>query len=750
MIITKNWLNEFIDINDISTKEICDTLNAIGLEVDSVREISIPKGVVVGEVLACEKHPDADKLSLCKVDIGGESKQIVCGAKNVAKGQFVAVATIGADLGGGFVIKEAKLRGIESFGMICSSSEIGLGESNDGILVLDESIGALVLGRELSEYHLLNDTVIEIELTANRGDCLSIRGVARDLSAALNIPMKELELPMLEEGLDVQLEADSDEVSLIYQEGREFNANTLIDIRLALVEKYSQDSSLRVLNYVMHTTGVLLRSYNRGFKALVLKEDEGIWSLYGDGEKISQVGISQSIDPTPTVLIEASYIKPDLVSKSVMGKDISKDALFYNASRGSESDLEFGLRYLNRLTTSKGVKSIKSPQQPEFSTKIEVPLSKINNFIGQKIEKERVVSILEKLRFRVNTKGDLLEIEIPTFRSDIANDQDIIEEIVRMVGIDEIVSTPLTFRERNTQNSAYHNYKKTNFYRTKASVAFFETIHYFFDSKERLKKYNLSTLKDELDLLNPITNELNTLRTTLLMHLLESASSNLKHGKNGVRLFEIGRVVDADRVEKSKIAFIASGDMSGADIGSGVKGEEVDFIKFAKMVTQVIGDIELKVPDEVSMLENPYESARVLIGGRDAGFMARVALDVERDFDLPRSYICEIDFDAMPFEIKKAKPYSKYPSLNRDISLLVPKEMRFDKIASVLADAKIAHIINFYPIDRYESSELGDRVSLTVRFVLQSDSKTLEESDINSTMDAVLKELKDKLSLELR
>jgi len=192
MIITREWLKEFIDLDGVDSEKLCRVLNSIGLEVDSLNKIRVPKGVVVGKVLECQKHPNADKLNITQVDLGNETKQIVCGAKNVAKGQIVAVATVGANLGDGFVIKEAQLRGVDSFGMICGSNEIGLPKLNDGIWVLDESLGDLELGKELCEIDSINDDVIEIELTANRGDCLSIYGVARDLSAALN---KELKKP---------------------------------------------------------------------------------------------------------------------------------------------------------------------------------------------------------------------------------------------------------------------------------------------------------------------------------------------------------------------------------------------------------------------------------------------------------------------------------------------------------------------------------------------------------------------------
>lgn len=193
MIITRRWLEEFINISNISTDEICKTLNSIGLEVDSVEKKSIASKVVVAKVLSKEKHPDADKLNVCQVDLGDEVTQIVCGASNVEAGQTVAVATIGAILGNDFKIKAAKLRGVESNGMICSSTELGLPKLNDGIMVLDNSIGELILGKELKDYPSLNDDIIEIGLTPNRGDCLSILGVARELAAFYDLPLIELD-----------------------------------------------------------------------------------------------------------------------------------------------------------------------------------------------------------------------------------------------------------------------------------------------------------------------------------------------------------------------------------------------------------------------------------------------------------------------------------------------------------------------------------------------------------------------------
>ena len=193
MIVTRSWLNEFIDLSSVSNEKLYETFNAIGLEVDSINQIEIAQKVVIGKVLSCEKHPDADKLNVCQIDIGSGKRQIVCGAANVLDAEYVAVATIGAVLPGDFVIKHAKLRGVESEGMICASSELGLPDMGKGIMILDDSIGALTVGAELASYPNVGDTIIELELTANRGDCLSVYGVARDLSAALDIEMKRFE-----------------------------------------------------------------------------------------------------------------------------------------------------------------------------------------------------------------------------------------------------------------------------------------------------------------------------------------------------------------------------------------------------------------------------------------------------------------------------------------------------------------------------------------------------------------------------
>jgi phenylalanyl-tRNA synthetase beta chain len=719
--------------------------------VDSVHTISVPKGVVVGKVLSCEKHPDADKLNVCQVDIGSQTKQIVCGAKNVAKEQMVAVATVGADLGDNFIIKDAKLRGVDSAGMICGSSEIGLPKLEDGIWVLDESIGELKLGKELSEYDLVNDEVIEIELTANRGDCLSIYGVARDLSSALDIPLKEIDLADSFGDTLCSLKCDSDDVALIYQEATEVKSDTLMSLRTGFVELYDNDERQRVLNYVTQATGVLLRAYSCEPKEIEVKKDDTLEAVFCDGKLISHVGIDQVKDDNPKKIIEASYIKPDVVSKSVMGKEIEKDELYYHSSRGSESDLAFGLNYLAKVTNSGKLKTSQTKQKEKFSHQVNITFSKIDNFIGQEMDKEVVVNILEKLRFVVDVDGDELTINVPTFRHDIVNEQDVIEEIVRVVGIDNIASKPFEFAEKLRFNKAYSEHQKRKHFRyLLAGAGFFEAVHYFFDNREKLQKYGFAVVDENLDVANPINNDLNTLRSTLLLHMLESSSKNLKHGRSRVALFEIGRVSDSKRDESQRVAFIFSGEEALASVSNSGEPKQIDFLTFASKVRSVIGEFELKVAEDKNLLANPYEYARVIKDGDDIGFIAKVHIDVQREYDLPTTYICEVDFDKLKYEKIIASPYSKFPALTRDLSLITPKEMKFSTIREFLNSTLPKEVKGFAPIDIYESKELGENRSVTVRFTIQSDEKTFQEQEITSIMDNILSSLKDSLGIGIR
>ncbi|WP_200763853.1 phenylalanine--tRNA ligase subunit beta [Nitrosophilus alvini] len=780
MIVTRSWLNEWIDLGKIETEKLLETLNKIGLEVAEYKKIDIPEKVVIGKVLECKKHPDADKLSVCQVDIGSAVRQIVCGAKNIKEGQFVPVATIGALLPGNFKIKHAKLRGVESDGMICSSTEIGLPKIEEGILVLDESIGRLEIGRELREYPILNDEIIEIELTANRGDCLSICGIARELSAAFDLPVKSFEEEFLQKGelqigigrvLHMKHENNID-ASLMYKVySNDVESLPLkIKARLSIIEESFKSPIEDFAFYATYSTGVILRSYcyeifkkDEKSAQIEIKRDEmGFTSVY-DSKKVSMVGVNQIEESKPLkkdeyFIIEASYIDPETVSKKVFEakEKVETDWVYYRSSRGSEPNLAFGLDYLcslfKKYTALKifaGTHEIITEVSPKI---ININLENLNSLIGQEIDKNRIVKILQKLQFEVTkAENDNLVVKIPLFRHDIENEQDIAEEIVRLVGIDNIEAKPFKLEEKNRINDAYKEFKKRKELRQRAVAAgFYETVNYVFTNRDILKKYGFETIKPEKELINPITNELNTLRTTLATGLLEQARNNMNFGKKSVRLFETGTVFDSDRNEKIFLSFIFSGFKENDSVSNLGKPEFIDFATFANRISSIIGDFELIETKPDNLLAHPYQCAKVVVDSDEVGVIYKLHLSIQKELELPPTYICELFFDKIPFELKEAKKYSKFQPSFKDLSVVIDKNITFKEVKEAIKEELPEEVRRFYPIDIYESEELGEKKSLTVRFLIQSDEKTLEESEISEILEKILDKLKAKIGAELR
>ena len=777
MIVTRSWLNEWIDLEGISTEDLCKTFNAIGLEVDRVESYRVPEKIVIGHVVECEQHPDADKLSLCQVDIGTSVRQIVCGAANVRQGLYVAVATVGAEMPGGLKIKPVKLRGVDSEGMICSSTELGLPKTGEGIMELDTSIGELVPGTPLNENPYFNDDLIEIELTANRGDCLSIRGVARDLSAAFNRPLKvnayndegEHRIGI---GRILQLtHEDASNVNLRYRaiDMKELKLPLLMELRLAEVEEERPTCIESMLLYATHATGVILRAYHYGMfaeegsskaKVQVKPDEKGYAAIFGK-EKASILGIRQEeasrvTYDEGTVLIEASYIPPEIISKKMAESKIENGPLFYRTSRGSEPQLDIGLSYcLSMIEEFSGSAiyggSIEMCDDYENAV-VGITLEEINAFIGAKVDRTTISQILKNLGFNIDkSKNDSFVIGVPRYRHDICNKQDIVEEIVRLVGIDNIASKPFVFAEENRFEEDYAVYKKRRTYRHRAAQSgFYESVHFVFNEREQLESYGFTCVDKSLELLNPIVNTLDTLRPTLLMGLLNAASQNAKVGRRQIPIFEIGNVFDTKRNESLKLGMIFSGDSEPETLANAGKPQPMNFERFVQRVSDVIGDFTLKPTKPVHGLAHPFQSAAVYIGEQCVGELFKVHPYVEKAFDLDATFMCELDFVQLPYALQEAAPFSRFQASYRDLSVVIPEAMAYSEIAKVIEANKHTDVIRYYPVDRYRDESLGENVSLTLRFVLQSHEKTLEEEDITSAMGGILGALENELGLALR
>jgi len=777
MIVTRSWLNEFIDLSNVSNEKLYETFNSIGLEVDSLTQIEIPQKVVIGKIIACEKHPDADKLNVCQIDVGSGTRQIVCGAANVVDAEYVAVATIGAVLPGDFTIKHAKLRGVESEGMVCSASELGLPEIGKGIMILDESIGELEAGRELGSYDKVADTIIELELTANRGDCLSIYGVARDLSAALDLEIKPFEYKQEERiklgiAREAELRHSGDmDADLQYKLAtiEHISNSFLVQLRLAFVKIEAQGKLAGTLAYATHTTGVVLRAYdskifrNAENKISVhpVAKAKGIIEIIGNDKVLSVVGVNQhedaiATDETKELLIEASYINPDTLVEAVANTALKTDDLYYKTSRGSNPDLYFGLSLFAYMMESQTdiscyEGSLNVSVEREHETVI-VDVNEVASIIGMDVEIGKIVTILQKLGFQINTMGhEVIAVGVPLFRHDIKNIQDISEEIVRIIGINNIEAKPFVFAEKPRLNDTTARYQAKKAFKNRAvGVSFYENVSYVFTERALLEKYGFSTVEESLELANPIAEELNTLRSTILVNLLNAVKRNVSYTKKSIPLFEIGSVFGSKREQSEVISFVFSGQVEGENVRNAGKPKMIDFAVFTQKLGAVVGAFELVPCTHENGLIHPYQSANVVVDGKVCGFLSKLHPTVQESFDIPVTFLAELELDALLPKHINASPISRYQGVYKDLSVVIDKSLNYFEVAKVLNGLELPILKDAYPVDIYEDEKLGDKKSLTVRFFIQSMEKTLEDSDIEAAMGQIMRALESECKAELR
>ena len=773
MIITKTWLKEWLEFDDLSLEYIAKTLNSIGLEVDKSCALKAPDKVVVGFVKEKIKHENSDKLNICMVDVGNEILQIICGAKNVEAGQFVAVALNGALMPNGMQIQKAKLRGVESCGMICSSTELGFAKTNEGIMVLDDSIGELVLGKSLNSYEIFNDGLIEIELTANRGDCLSIYGIARDLATALNLTLKEAEIfkeseNVLGIGRILRLAAQKELNSVFNYRAielkGEISTKLLIALRLAQIDSLEKNPVQNLLNYATHSTGVLFNAYdlnkfsseNEEVLINLNKGEFGETKVLCKDKLLSISGIYQNeenknCENSKIIIIEANYTDPLIIANAKAEYEKQNEKVVYRSFRGSEPKLALGMDFLLNLLSNTENLVIYSSSQQILSDKemlvIPVSIEEIGKIIGQSVDKDEVLRILKKLGFELILSSDgLINVKVPMHRPDIKNLADICEEVVRMIGIDNIISKNLEFSEKNRINETYENYTQLLNLRKKAvSGGYFESLHYVLDNEEELKIFSFNLVK--LKLINPITAELNTLRTTLLNHLLNAASLNAKNSKKIIKLFELGSVFNEQNEELNHIAFVHSGYKEEPKISNKAKPELVSFYGFLLDIKNIIGDFKLSA-SKYNFL-SPYEQADVYFNGLKIGFVGRLHLNIENQRALLKTYVCELDLNLIKPRTISTKAYSKFPAISRDLSILVPKGFEYAKIKACIKRLNLDILENFRLIDIYNDENIKEFYSLTIGFSFRDLNKTLEDAEVIACMEKITQALQE-LGLNLR
>ncbi|OPG53748.1 phenylalanine--tRNA ligase subunit beta [Helicobacter pylori] len=763
MKLSVNDLSVFVDVpKDIA--KLCEDLSRLGLEVESCIPCIAPKNVVVGKVLEKAPHKNAEKLSVCQVDVGKEVLQIVCGAKNVAPNQFVPVALKGAIIGSTTIAK-TELRGIESCGMICSSNELGFPKINDGILELDESVGELVLGKELNEYASFNTHVLEISLTPNRGDCLSVLGVAREVSAFYHTPLKPIKaLNFTPKSGLITLSADKNiESHLSYYLVCNHSLKTPLKVKLSLAHNnaLSENDLNNFIEFSVHFSGVIMNAYslNKTPMDLSVKNDENnLESVYINHQKRSTIAIKHQDqkDLSEYLLLEASYIDPISLSlklHALKDKTLQKDnALIYRSARGSNPNLSEGLNFLSAHLKA----AILESKQTQHSLKdrtLKFQLEDITEILGLAVEEEKIQGILKNLGFKVsakepNSKPQILEVVVPNFRHDIKTIQDIAEEILRFVGIDNLASKPLHCVSSKNSNPHYDTHRFFENLKHKAlACGFKEVIHYVFYSKEKQQKLGFEVLEDPLELQNPITTDLNTLRTSLVCGLLDASLRNKNLGFKSIALYEKGSVYNAKREEIQKLGFLVSG-LQKKESYPDAKGKAWDFYSFAECVSKVIGDFSLEKLTIQTPINHPYQSAKIIQNNEIIGVIAKIHPKVIQEWDLFESYYAEIDASKLKRPAMLLKPFSIYPSSVRDLTLIIDENTAFSKIKKALKDAQIPNLSEILPLDVFKESH--NSIALSVRCVIHSLEKTLNDEEVNSAVQKALEILEKEFNARLK
>ncbi|WP_181230051.1 phenylalanine--tRNA ligase subunit beta [Helicobacter pylori] len=763
MKLSVNDLNVFVDTpKDIA--KLCEDLSCLGLEVESCMLCAAPKNVVVGKVLEKAPHKNAEKLSVCQVGVGKEVLQIVCGAKNVAPNQFVPVALNGA-LIGSTTIAKTELRGVESCGMICSSSELGFPKINDGILELDESVGELILGKELNEYAPFNTHVLEISLTPNRGDCLSVLGIAREVSAFYHTPLKPIKALNFTPKSDlITLSAGENiESHLAYYLVCNHSLKTPLDVKLSLAHNnaLSENDLNNFLEFSAHFSGVIMNAYSLNATPIDLsvKNDENnLESVYINHQKRSTIAIKHQDqkDLSERLLLEASYIDPVSLSLKLhvlKDKTLQKDnALIYRSARGSNPNLLDGLNFLSAHLKATILES-KQTQHALKDRTLQFQLEDITEILGLAVEKEKIQDILKNLGFKVsikepNSKPQILEVVAPNFRHDIQTIQDIAEEILRFVGIDNLVSKPLNCISNKNSNPHYDTHRFFENLKHKAlACGFKEVIHYVFYSKEKQQKLGFEVLEDPLELQNPITTELNTLRTSLVCGLLDASLRNKNLGFKSIALYEKGSVYNSKREEIQKLGFLASG-LQKKESYPDSKGKAWDFYSFAECVSKVIGDFSLEKLTTQTPINHPYQSAKIIQNHEIIGVIAKIHPKVIQELDLFESYYAEIDAFKLKRPAMLLKPFSIYPSSVRDLTLIIDENTAFSRIKKALEYAQIPNLSEILPLDIFKESH--NSIALSVRCVIHSLEKTLNDEEVNAAVQKALEILEKEFNARLK
>lgn len=810
MKISYNWIKNFIKV-DLPSEQTGALLTDLGLEVEGIEPFESVKGglkgVVVGQVLECQQHPNADRLKITKVDIGGESPlQIVCGAPNVAQGQKVPVATIGTILfdkeGNPFEIKKGKIRGEESYGMICAEDELGLGESHDGIMVLDEKYAVGTPCSEIFEVEV--DEIFEIGLTPNRADAMSHYGVARDLRAGL-----------LQKGISLELITPS--VTKFHVESRiakidveilnkdlapRYAGVTISNVKVAESPKWLQNklkaigltpknNIVDITNYVLHGLGQPLHAFDAdlvvGKKIIVKTADAGakLTTLDGvertltaddlvicDTEKplcIAGVlgginsGVSQS---TRTIFLESAYFNPVSVRKTAKRHGINTDASFRFERGININDVKYALTYAAILIeniaggiVSSDIIDLYPKKQEDFQ--VFLAYDKIDKVIGQSISKDTIKNILHSLDIKINSVTERgLGLSIPPYRVDVQREIDVIEEILRVYGYNNIgfsekinasMSHSSKFDDHNVQNVVATQFIGQGFYEIMTNSLISEKI---------ITDYEPSQAQNAVKILNPLSSDLNYMRKNLLFSGLEVITYNINRKRSDLKFFEFGKnyhLNDGEYAESKHLMCYVTGNKQNENWN--VSAQKTDFFFLKGTIEAVFERLGMNkistkpIPDEKSFVQEGFQW---YLGETLIGTIGVLKGKVLKDFGIKQEVIfADIQWTNVLESIRNQrviyKEIAKFPEVRRDLALLIDDTISFADIHSIAFETEKKILKNVNLFDVYQGDKLPQgKKSYAISFTLQDEHKTLTDSQIDKTVQQLLKKFEEKLGATLR
>ncbi|MCB2195522.1 MAG: phenylalanine--tRNA ligase subunit beta [Bacteroidetes bacterium] len=811
MKISYNWLKDYIQ-TDLSVNQIAEILTDTGLEVEGVEEFESVKGglegLVIGKVTSCKKHPNADKLSVTTVDVGtGNELPIVCGAPNVAEGQKVVVATVGTTLYSGdesFKIKKAKMRGEPSEGMICAEDEIGLGTSHDGIMVLDDSAQVGMPAREY--FKIEKDTVFEIGLTPNRIDGASHIGTARDLAAFLKTNLIK---PSVEDfkvdntNLHIDIEIEDKKACPRYTGVTVTNVKVgqspeWLQNRLKAIGLNPINNLVDISNFVLHETGqplhffdadkiegnkVIIKTLSEGTPFITLDEQERKLSSEDlmicnikDAMCIAGVfgGIKSGVtERTKNVFIESAHFNPVYVRKTAKRHDLHTDASF-RFERGSDPNITvYALKRAALLIKELAGGEISSEivdvyPEPVQDYKVDLTFRNLKRLIGKEIAKDQVKSILASLDIKIIQEDDeKFSLEVPTYRVDVQREADVIEEVLRIYGynnveISEHVNSSLSYSQKpdkeQIQNTISDILSANGFHEimcnslTKA------------DYYNGLEKYSPDNL---VKIYNPLSNDLNVMRQTLLFGGLESVMYNRNRRNPDLKLYEFGNCYYLNKTDdenplnkydqEKHLALFLTGNKT--DESWTTQQEPTTFF----MLKSYIENVLTKLGIDTNKIESSDHSSDILSEGlnysyntKDLVYFGTLSKKILKSFDIDTPvYYAEFNWDHVVKQSAKSSirftEIPKYPEVRRDLALLLDKSVTFKQIQELATKTEKKLLKKVSLFDVFEGDQLGEnKKSYAVSFILQDENKTLTDKQIDKIMNKFIQVFEKELNAQIR